>query len=70
MIKIKNGMIGAIVLIALALNISYAQNNSYQGERLSFDEGWKFKLGNALSADENMHLHGKGFYSLFLVKQS
>lgn len=48
-IMIKNGMIGVIAFVALTLNISYAQNNSYQGERLSFDEGWKFKLGNALS---------------------
>jgi beta-galactosidase len=59
---IKNGMIGAIAFVALTLNISYAQNNSYQGERLSFDEGWQFKLGNALSADEDMHLYGKGFH--------
>jgi beta-galactosidase len=50
-----------IAFLLIALNIAYAQKMDYNGERLSFDDNWRFKMGDASSADEDMHLYGKGF---------
>ncbi|MFW6371090.1 MAG: beta-galactosidase GalA [Bacteroidota bacterium] len=50
-----------IAFLLIALNIAYAQKMDYNGEKLSFNDNWRFKLGDASSADEDMHLYGKGF---------
>jgi len=58
-----NHLLLAILLLILTLLPldSNAQTKTFSGERISFDEGWHFKLGNAYSDHYEMHLYGKGF---------
>jgi len=50
----------AIVLLSTT-NIHLRGQDDFQGERISFDEDWKFILGNCQSDQNEMHLYGKGF---------
>jgi len=60
-IQIYTTAICFMMLISALPGYADAQPLAYSGERISFDDGWRFKLDNAYSDNYEMHLYGKGF---------